>query len=172
MPVSRSSMANRHAITILKKALNRNSRFETAFRLAFTLNGLLSQGFSPVCSPRCFLLRRKASVKRPRRCEPPEMPFLRSIPQTRCPSRDLVTIICAAPRATYPAGDGSVTILRSMPPKSCRVCDDSPPAATSSSGNALPTGRRFSPAAGLQAGQRPVADHLGRASRRQMLPRL
>lgn len=39
----------------------------------------------------------------------------------------LVTEICCALQAAYPAGDGSVAILRSMPPNNCRVrCDTGP----------------------------------------------
>jgi hypothetical protein len=37
------------------------------------------------------------------------------------PSPYVATKICCAPRAAYPAGTGSVTILRSMPPNSRRV---------------------------------------------------
>jgi len=53
--------------------------------------------------------------------QPPEMALVQSIPQTRIPPPNLVIKICRALQAAYPAGDGSVTILRSMPPNSGRV---------------------------------------------------
>ena len=51
---------------------------------------------------------------------PPETPFFQPISQTLLPPHRF-TETCSAPQAAYPAGDGSVTILRSMPPNNRRV---------------------------------------------------
>jgi hypothetical protein len=46
------------------------------------------------------------------------MPFFQSIPETLLPPPGLLTKVCCALRAAYPAGDATVAILRSMPPNS------------------------------------------------------
>ena len=72
--------------------------------------------------PGCFQRRREGAVSRPVGPQRPEMSFFHSIPQTRFPLPPyLVTEICCALQAAYPVGDGSVAILRSMPPNNRRV---------------------------------------------------
>jgi len=102
-------------------ALSGNFRFEPPIPARFLDQkapfGKRSSSFAPwCCQP-----RRSGSVWRLAAMQPPEMPFVQSIPRTLLPPTNYAAKVCSAPLAAYPAGADSVTIFCSMPPNSRRV---------------------------------------------------
>jgi hypothetical protein len=146
-----------------------NFHFESRFRLAPASGGLQTRSSSSVLSPRGFSRPRNGPVLPRVGIKHPKLMVFQPSSQTLTPLPPyLVTEICSALRAAYPAGDGSVAILFSMLPncQTAAASDDSPPAATSSARVLDQTSAGFHQAL-LQTGQRPGAD-----SRRQHQPPL